>query len=105
MMDEGDILTVVRRLSRRHSSGGQVIERAAVIAEGVDSGAILAWIADHDGKPEVRPPAKSGGGGLHRARLAGDEGMPSGAPRRYVLPASALADVSADHPTARPPRA
>jgi hypothetical protein len=103
MMDEGDILTVVRRLSRRHPSGGQVIERAAVIAEGVDSGAILAWIADHDGKPEVRTPAKRGGG-LHRARLAGDEGMGSGAPRRYVLPAGALADGSAGQAVA-PPRA
>jgi hypothetical protein len=92
-MDEGSIRSVVRRLSRQHPSGGQVIERAAVVAEGADSGAILAWITDHDGRPEARAPMKSRGG-LHRARLAGDNGMGSGAPQRYVLPPDALAEAS-----------
>ena len=52
MMDDQAIRVVVARLSRRHPSGGQVIERAAVVAEGAESGAILDWITSHDGLPE-----------------------------------------------------
>jgi len=98
-MDEGAIRTVVRRLSRQHPSGGQVIERAAVMAEGADSGAILAWIAAHDGRPEAGVPAKATAG-LHQARLAGDRGTMSATPNRYVLPADALTDTTPDSRTA-----
>jgi len=98
-MDEGAIRTVVRRLSRQHPSGGQVIERAAVIAEGADSGAILAWIAAHDGLPEAGAPPKARAG-LHRARLAGPPGTSSPTPNRYVLPAGALSDTTPDPPAA-----
>jgi hypothetical protein len=94
MMDEGAIRSVVRRLSRQHPSGGRVIERAAVVAEGIDSGAILAWIAAHDGQPEARSPAKRSGG-LHRARMTGDDRASTSPPQRYVLPAAALADAPA----------
>lgn len=109
MMDEGAIRTVVKRLSRQHPSGGQVIERAAVVAEGVDSGAILAWIAAHDGLPEARA-LTADGPGLHRARLDGSDNGSSAAPRRYVLPPGALSDVVAEpqpepgQPAAQPSR-
>jgi hypothetical protein len=82
------IRDVVRRLSRPDSSGGSVIERAAIMAEGADSQAIIRWIVAHAGQPEaIAPPATAGG--LHGSRLSGGaaEGRP---PRRYVLPADAL---------------
>ncbi len=89
-MDDDAILKVVTRLSRRHQSGGQVIERAAILAEGGDCAAILAWIAAHDGEPETLAPTVTGRG-LHSARRYGGAGGAAQAPRRYVLPAAALA--------------
>jgi hypothetical protein len=89
MMDDQAIRTVVTRLSRRHPSGGQVIERAAVMAEGAESAAILAWITSHDGLPESRAgvaPAR----GLHQGRLHDSRGASSATPQRYVLPPGAL---------------
>jgi len=79
--------TVVRRLSRPHSSGGVVIERAAILAAGSGSGAVLAWITAHGGTAELA--VKARGAGLHADRdrpgaLGGDT------PLRYVLPAGAL---------------
>ena len=87
MMDEETIRTLLTRLSRKHPSGGEVVERAAIVAAGADSAAILAWIAAHDGQPETLAPA---GSGLHSARLNGSGGKGSSAPRRYVLPPGAL---------------
>jgi hypothetical protein len=84
---DDDIRLVVRRLSRPHPSGGRVIERASILAEGARSAAILAWIADHDWEPEEDAPAVAsrGGSGLHGGR--GDAGRSgSRAPRRYVSP-------------------
>jgi hypothetical protein len=46
-VDDDAIRAVVRRLARPHASGGDVIERAAIIAEGAASGAIIAWITAH----------------------------------------------------------
>jgi hypothetical protein len=96
MMDEEAIRNLVTRLSRQHSSGGAVIERAAVLAEGAESKAILAWIADHDGEPEPLV-VKKAAGGLHTARLGGSRGGGEvGAvadfrtARRYVLPPGTL---------------
>jgi hypothetical protein len=86
--DEG-IREVVTRLARRDPSGGAVIERAAILAEGAASEAILAWIAAHDGQPEAPVPA-SEARGLHGGRLNGRERPQAGAPRRYVLPPGAL---------------
>ena len=79
------IRTLVTRLARPHASGGTVIERATLLAEGPDFTAIVAWITDHDGEPEVA--AAAPGGGLH-----GDRGRPAptAAPLRYILPAGAL---------------
>jgi hypothetical protein len=81
------IRAVVRRLSRPHASGGFVIERAAIVAQGADATAIVAWILAHAGEPEAAGPAAPSRG-LHGARLSSGG---SGSPRRYVLPAVALA--------------
>lgn len=83
MVDE-EIRAVVTRLARRHKSGGTVIERAAILAEGDASQPILDWILAHEGQPEALSPAVARGG-LYGGRLA--EGSASGGPpRRYVLP-------------------
>ena len=86
-MGDERIRSLVARLSRPHPSGGIVIERAAIIAEGAHSAAILAWISAHAGEPEEladRPASR----GLHSARLASATG--SSAPSRYVLPSGSL---------------
>ena len=83
------VRAVVRRLSRPHASGGVVIERAAIVAEGPDSTAIVAWILAHAGQPEAAVPVAPARG-LHGARLSGGPGGGSVIPRRYVLPVDAL---------------
>jgi hypothetical protein len=85
-MDDDDIRTLVTRLSRPHPSGGKVIERAAILAEGSDSSAILSWIVAHGEAEDLVPVAA--GGGLHSAR--GHDGGAPKAPLRYVLPPGAL---------------
>jgi len=95
-MDDVAIRALVTRLSRSHRSGGKVIERAAILAAGSDSAAILAWIAEHDGEPEAAAPVVQSHG-LHGGRFAGSG---TGAPptvQRYVLPPGAL---TADKPPA-----
>jgi hypothetical protein len=83
-LGDDEIRALVARLARRHRSGGRVIERAAVLASGADSAAVLAWIQAHGGRAEESaPPAARG---LHAPRRA--EGAPP--PPRYVLPAGAL---------------
>jgi hypothetical protein len=52
-MEEEAIRSLVASLSRPHSSGGDVIERAAILAAGPDSPAVVAWIVAHDGEPEA----------------------------------------------------
>jgi hypothetical protein len=88
MSDDEEIRTVVRRLSRRHPSGGAVIERAAIIAE-ADAVAIIAWITAHDGQAEAPAPAGSRQG-LHGGRLNGSHDTRTSTPRRYVLPPGEL---------------
>jgi len=83
------IRAVVTRLSRPGPAGGAVVERAAILAEGADSGAIITWIIAHAGQPEAIAPQASTRG-LHGARLSGSVGAERRPPRRYVLPASAL---------------
>ena len=86
---EGAVRAAVIRLSRLDGEGGAVIERAAILAEGTPAAAIEAWIVDHGGEPEtptIGAPAP-GFYGLRPDRPAvGDRR----APRRYVLPATAL---------------
>ena len=75
---------IVARLARRHASGGWVIERAAIVAEGDRSAAVLDWIYDRSGQGEAA--AASRARGLHGARSGADDGPPV----RYVLPTGAL---------------
>ena len=89
MRTDDEIRTLVGRLARSHRSGGTVIERAAIVAEGADSNEVVAWILAHAGEPEVVA-AKSSKGGLHGARLSSPIGSEPRPPARYVLPAGAL---------------
>jgi hypothetical protein len=86
--DEDAIRVLVARLSRPHRSGGDVIERATILAEGGGAPAVLSWIAAHGGQPESEPAPVSRG--LHGARFAEAASAASSVPRRYVLPAGAL---------------
>jgi hypothetical protein len=83
------IRDLVARLSRPHRSGGVVIERAAIVAAGPDSEAILAWVSDHRGEAEDLV-ARNADRGLHGARLASTGGSDNRPPLRYVLPPGAL---------------
>jgi hypothetical protein len=80
---------VVTRLARRHPSGGRVIERAAILAEGADCAAVVTWIIAHRGEPEAALPTTQRG--LHGARLDSSLAAKSRAPVRYVLPADVFA--------------
>lgn len=84
------IRALLERLGRRNSAGGVVIERAAILAEGADCTAVVAWIAAHDGEPEAAPVSRSTGGGLHGGRLGHPGASGDRPPARYVLPAGAL---------------
>jgi hypothetical protein len=84
-VDDDAILALVTRLARPHASGGAVIERAAILAEGGDFQAVQEWIIGHDGQPETAlAPASTGG--LHGVRGGG----PARPPLRFVLPAGTL---------------
>jgi hypothetical protein len=89
-MDDDAICALVTRLARPHRSGGEVIERAAILAEGADSTAVIAWITAHAGIPEA-PVATPPRHGLHGSRLGDSGGAGSPTPLRFVLPAGALA--------------
>jgi hypothetical protein len=66
-----------------------VVERAAILAEGADYAAVVAWITAHDGEPEAAHVATKGGG-LHGSRIADRSAVQNRPPARYVLPAGAL---------------
>jgi hypothetical protein len=85
-----DIRSLVARLGRPHASGGTVVERAALMAEGADLEAAVTWILAHGGEPEISaPPAPQGG--LHRPRSnGGGTGAAPRTPRRFILPPGAL---------------
>ena len=85
---EEDVRAVVARLSRRHPSGGTVIERAAILAEGRDAHDVVEWVIAHGGEPESADVAPARG--LHGARMT-DRSSSTSAPLRYVLPAGAFA--------------
>jgi hypothetical protein len=82
-----EIGTLVRRLARPHGSGGMVIERSVILAEGAHSAAILTWISDHDGVGESTM-ASARGTGLHGLRPGAEQH--AGPARRFVLPARAF---------------
>ena len=87
--DDTAIRDLVVRLSRPHPSGGKVIERAAILAEGAGAADVVAWILRRDGQGEVVGAPRGRGGGLHGARLSSNAGS-DGPPARYILPAGAL---------------
>jgi len=83
-----EIHALVKRLARPHSSGGDVVERAALLASG-NFEAAMVWIADHGGVAEAivsGAPRR----GLHGPRL-GLAGNEPRTPVRFVLPAGTLA--------------
>ncbi len=90
-MEDEAICALVTRLARTHPSGGVVIERAAILAAGADSAAVLTWIAAHDGYPEAQEAPAVAGRGLHGGRLNNRSGAVTLPPRRYLLPAGVLA--------------
>jgi hypothetical protein len=89
-MEESEIRQLLSRLARPHASGGQVVERAAILAEGAEFPAILDWIVAHAGQPETALAAPASGG-LHsmRTHTSADPGRRT--PQRYVLPPDAFA--------------
>jgi hypothetical protein len=87
---DAEIRAIVKRLARPHSSGGDVVERAALLASGSDFPAVMAWIADHAGVAEAVAP-EAPRRGLHGQRLGHSGGNEPQTPLRFVLPAGALA--------------
>ena len=79
----------MKRLARADVSGSATIERAAILAEGSDFAAVVAWILAHGGQPEATVAAVSARG-LHTSRLGGSDGAQTPAPLRYVLPRGSL---------------
>lgn len=84
--DDDALRDVVMRLSRPHRSGGRVIERASLLADGSDFAAVIAWIEAHGGRPEG-PAAPRSSGGLHSSRLSAPADP---TPLRFILGADAL---------------
>ncbi len=78
---------LVRRLARPHASGGMVIERSVILAEGANSAAILTWISEHDGIADSTAPSTRSHG-LHGS--GANAPLQAAPPRRFVLPASAF---------------
>jgi hypothetical protein len=87
---DAEIRVLLKRLARPHSSGGDVVERAALLASGSDFPTVMRWISDHAGVPEaVAPEALRRG--LHGQRLGLSDATEPRTPLRFVLPAGALA--------------
>ncbi len=89
-MDDDDIRIIVTRLARPHPSGGTVIERAAIVAEGTGSSDVMTWILAHGGAPEAAKAQSSTRKGLHGMRTDAVGAAEARAPSRFVLPAGAL---------------
>ena|SRR5687768_9391417 len=89
-MDDDAICALLARLARPDASGGDVIERAAILAAGSDFTEIMSWVIAHGGKPEAMAPVVPSGG-LHGARIDERAGTGPQTPVRFVLPAGALA--------------
>jgi hypothetical protein len=86
---DAEIHDLVKRLARPHSSGGDVVERAALLASGSDFTAVMTWITDHSGVAETmvsEPPRR----GLHGAPLGLSGASEPRNPLRFVLPAGTL---------------
>jgi hypothetical protein len=88
-MNDLEITALVARLGRPHPSGGIVIERAAILAAGADSPAVIDWIIAHSGTPESTTSAARSRG-LHGSRIIDGNNAVSRQPMRFVLPAITL---------------
>jgi hypothetical protein len=88
-VDDEAIRSLLTGLARAHPAGGTVIERAAVVAAGADSEAVMTWILAHGGKPEAAVETSTRHG-LHGSRLHSSGGSQPRVPSRFVLPAGAL---------------
>jgi hypothetical protein len=89
VVDDDAIRALLIRLSRAHPSGGTVVERAAILAEGADFDAVIAWVKAHGGEPEATV-AKASTSGLHGGRVHAAASTEPRVPSRFVLPAGAL---------------
>jgi hypothetical protein len=87
--DDDAIRSVVKRLARPHASGGEVIERSVILAEGSESATIISWILAHEGVPDSTTAAASKPG-LHGGRERASMDTSTRAPLRFVLPAGAF---------------
>jgi len=86
---DAEIHALVKRLARPHSSGGDSVERAALLASG-NFAAAMAWIAEHGGVAEAMV-SEAPRRGLHGPRLGAAGGAETRTPLRFVLPAGSLA--------------
>jgi len=87
-VDDETIRALVTRLARPGHSGGDVIERAAIFAEGADFAEVMAWIIARGGTAEAV--LSTAGGGLHDQHFGARQGAVAPTPRRFVLPPGAL---------------
>jgi hypothetical protein len=88
-VDDDEIRSLVTRLARPRAGGGATIERAAIVAEGADFDAVMAWIVARGGVAEAEAETAPRYG-LHGSRLHASGGSRSRAPARFILPAGAL---------------
>ena len=88
-MDDDAIRVLVKRLARSHPSGGTVVERAAIVAEGTGSDDVMTWLLAHGAQPEATVVARASHGlhGLDRRSTSASTQPP---PSRYILPPGAL---------------
>jgi hypothetical protein len=89
-VDDDAIRVLVTRLARPHPSGGSVIERVAILAEGTGSEDVMTWIMAHGGEPEAATTKMAASRGIHGWRLGGISEANTRPPSRFVLPAGAL---------------
>jgi hypothetical protein len=87
-VEDDAIRALVTRLARPHGSGGEVIERAAIFADGANFAEVMAWITARGGTAEAL--AATTHAGLHNERLGQRPGDAPPTPRRFVLPPGAL---------------
>ena len=87
-MEDEVIRALVTRLARPHRSGGEVIERAAIFADGADFAEVMAWITARGGTAEAV--VSTARGGLHDQHLDARTVAAAPTPRRFVLPPGAL---------------
>jgi hypothetical protein len=97
-VEDDAIRALVTRLARPHPSGGEVIERAAILAEGSDFAAVMTWITAHKGTPEAVSSVPKPG--LHGSRINEGGGAEPRAPLRFVLPPGALTEPPRHTPAA-----